>query len=249
LLRDGIRPDLLLVEALPFCLGDEGTAYQAAQVPANRIDWWDVRLLERYWGAAGPNLRCDVALANVNPLYDRRSALLSLFAPSLLPALPPGAVADTPGPCLLPDDAPDERRARERERATLYAVSNLPRVRAGGLGGEALRELLASCRADGVPAAVVVMPEGPALRACYPAGAWPTIQGWLEQMCREEGAGLVVAEDWFAEDNFLDSHHLLRRGAEKFTDRLGREYLAPWLRGAAGGERSPPDCRCRQSEK
>ncbi len=96
--------------------------------------------------------------------------------------------------------------------------------------GRVLHELLASCRQARVPAALVLMPEGPTFRSWYPAGTLPKVRGWLKQLCRENGAGFVDAEEWIGEDDFLDSHHLLRRGAEKFTERLGREALPPLLR-------------------
>ena len=106
----------------------------------------------------------------------------------------------------------------------------LREINPDGSAGRALRELLASCREARVPVALVLMPEGPTFRSWYPAGTLPTFRRWLEQVCPEYGAGFVDAEEWIGEDDFLDSHHLLRRGAERFTERLGREAILPLLR-------------------
>ena len=51
--RDGVRPDLLLVEVLPGRVSEADTVYEVSggRMPADRLRWTDLPLLERY--AAG----------------------------------------------------------------------------------------------------------------------------------------------------------------------------------------------------
>src|SRR5262249_30242998 len=62
------------------------------------------------------------------------------------------------------DHALEVAKSQYRER--------LSRLRAGGLSGEALRGLLALCRDERIPAALVLMPEGPIFRSWYSGVAW-----------------------------------------------------------------------------
>ncbi len=101
----------------------------------------------------------------------------------------------------------------------------------GGPACDALRELLDDSRRDGVKTALVVAPEGPEFRGWYPPKTWRTIRVWLERLSREYDAPLVNAREWIDEDDFMDSHHLLKAGAARFTERLGRECIVPMLRG------------------
>ena len=39
----------------------------------------------------------------------------------------------------------------------------------------------------------------------------------------------VDAREWLPDSSFSDGHHMLRPGAELFSDRLNREVIAPWV--------------------
>jgi hypothetical protein len=77
-----------------------------------------------------------------------------------------------------------------------------------------LCELLADCRAAGVRAALLWMPEGPTFRTWYPPGVGPTVHDWLTAVAAAHGAALI----------------------ERFSERLAREGALPLLRGAAAGD-------------
>jgi hypothetical protein len=231
--REGVRPDLLLIEVMPGYFNDGFPPYEMREerLPTNRIGWLDLPLLERYRAGTRPTLGRDVVLTDANIFYNRRRGIIHGIAPFLQPGT--GAIDDSlTGPGFLPPDpAPELRQMTlnhaHREWDYLKTFSFTGRDRATG----ALRELLASCRESGVPTGLVLMPEGPAFRSWYaPPDSWPKFQDRMEQIGREEGAQLIVAREWIDEDDFLDSHHLLPRGAEKFSERLGREYIAPLLR-------------------
>ena len=59
--------------------------------------------------------------------------------------------------------------------------------------------------------------------ACPECGADHN-SGWREDAESYDSIGLP-------DDAFNDGHHMLARGAEAFTDRLGREVVAPILGG------------------
>jgi hypothetical protein len=244
--QDAIRPDLVLVEVLPGYLSSSFPVDETSEaaMPADRLRWHDLALLERYGaGRARPRLRRDLMEAAADTLYSRRLGIVNAIAPELL------SFTNTKNPLIerrSPDPFPAILSRQQLDKALAYACrEQLDKARdsarrdytpfladfhLGGRGCEALRELLASCRQAHVPAALVLMPEGPQFRSWYPPETWRQIQNWVELVCREEGAPLINAREWIEEDDFVDSHHLLPRGADKFTCRLGREYILPLLR-------------------
>ena len=78
--------------------------------------------------------------------------------------------------------------------------------------------------------ALVLMPEGPAFRTFYPADAWRQIRGFVDTLKGEYGIPIVNARDWMAEEDFLDSHHLLPSAATVFSERLGQAGILPLVR-------------------
>jgi hypothetical protein len=238
--RDGARPDLLLVEVLPPLLTASvpPAELNEERLPADRLRWSDLALVERY--ASRPDLRRDWRLGGAAPFYGRRLALVSRLAPGLLPqgSRMDGAWRVDPSggvPTTYEYPTPEQRQralARAREEYRYY----LSDFRLGGPACDGLCELLASCRQDGVPAALVLMPEGPVFRSWYPPGAGRAVRDWLEAVGERLDVPLIDAREWMEEDDFVDSHHLLPEAAGRFTRRLGSEGVLPLLRRAEGGD-------------
>jgi hypothetical protein len=231
--RDGIRPDLLVVELVPTFLSVEkaGTDLNPIQYPEPTLCLADLDVVELYAGDRRPNVRRDWWLELPSDLYERRLDLMSRVAPGLVPLerrVHPGLVAeDYPE---NPNDAPSpERRRRALEHAAGHA-SMLSRFRLGGVNCQAVRDLLADCRREGIPTALLLMPEGPTYRSWYAPGATEQVRRWLDELQTEFGVAVIDAQEWMEEDDFLDSHHLTRAGARRFTQRLGEERLLPLLR-------------------
>ncbi len=170
--RDGVRPDLVLVEAWPRALDEANLPAELSEdrIPASRLRWFDLPLLRRY-RIVRPHLARDVALAEINALYSRRSWMIQTVAPDLLPGAPAAfsSLVErlTPPPLA---GMTSERMAAIRQDTRQNLAPCMATIAVGGRGYEALRELLRSCRETGVPAALLVMPEGPALRGWYCAG-------------------------------------------------------------------------------
>jgi hypothetical protein len=231
--RDGVRPDLLLVEACAGAVTDGGAAYETSsvQMAADRLSLRDLPLLDPSWVAARPDLGPDAALGRWNTLYRHRLQIVRTLAPGLLPAPNPADARQLPaGPFLIPPEhVPASQRRKALEVARGEYSGALRSCNPDGPSGRALRELVASAARAGIPVALVLMPEGPVFRSWYPPGTRTKFEDWLERTAREFGATLIDARAWMAEDDFVDSHHLMAPGARRFTERLGREYVLPLL--------------------
>ena len=115
----------------------------------------------------------------------------------------------------------------------------MSRLTANGRGMQALSELLSLAQEERIATALVLMPEGPVLRSCYPPQTWQRVHASLEGLGRQFGYPLINAREWVAEEDFSDSHHLLPSGATLFTERLGRELVLPALLAPSSAVKVP----------
>jgi hypothetical protein len=101
----------------------------------------------------------------------------------------------------------------------------------------ALHALLRLCRLDGVPVALVLMPEGSTFRELYPMDVRQGLDAVVAAAAAEHDVPVVDARCWVADDGFWDGHHLVADGAAAYSDRLWREAIRPltWSVCAAGG--------------
>jgi hypothetical protein len=86
---------------------------------------------------------------------------------------------------------------------------------------------------------LVLTPEGKEFQGWYAPEARAEVDRYSAAVASEYGLPLIDARDWLSEEDFSDQHHTLRRGAERFTERLGREVLRPLVAGtlAVPGEK------------
>jgi hypothetical protein len=232
LLADGVRPDVLLVEVLPPLLAGQVPCFEVERIQASvcRLRGQEFSLLERYGGRSRRELRRDWATTWLLPCYYHRLALVSQVFPSLL------FYADRlDGFRGINDsgDLPPVYGAEQSRRALAAAEREysgyLTDFRLGGPAPHALEEILQTCRRHGIRAALVLMPEGPAFRSWYHGRSWPQVREFLDGLSRRTATPLFSAREWLSEGDFVDSHHMLPRGRDCFTERLGREVLAPLL--------------------
>jgi hypothetical protein len=241
LFKDGVHPDLVLVEVLPVLLGCARPEEMSEQrLPTDRLRRSDLALVERYGGDRAGRVRREWQQGLLNPCYSHRVGVLRNLAPGLVPGDPRGPsmllAEDSLGQVHIPDDLSDEFRARAMKQMRLDYAAALAGFRLERTPCDCLRAVLGECRRHGAPAALVLMPEGPAYQSLYPPPVWREITDWLAALSQETGAPVFSARDWFGEDAFIDSHHLLGSSGDAFTDRLAREYVAPAL-GAAAARR------------
>jgi hypothetical protein len=236
LLANGVRPDLLVVELLPPLFAGNGydELNETAVPAANRL-WSDLDILERYRGDH-PHLthvRREYWRQVLVPWYSHRLGLVSQNAPFLMPfeqrlanspmmKFPQGCI---PGEVDIPAH-PEKNRARAFEATQAEYFDLLHRFMLGQKQVRALRELLACCRQEAIPVALVAMPEGPRFRDWYPSPVWHAIEDMVKILAREFGISFVNARNWLDDENaFLDSHHLMAAGAAQTTGRLAHEII------------------------
>jgi hypothetical protein len=94
-----------------------------------------------------------------------------------------------------------------------------------------MRDLAELCQREHIELVLLLTPEGPTFQSWCSAESRRRYDDYCAGFCREFRIPLVDARDWMKEEDFVDSHHLLLPGAEKFTRRLGRDVLEPMVAG------------------
>jgi hypothetical protein len=150
------------------------------------------------------------------------------------------ADTDTYGWHRHPADAAAEDERRRLDDLVRWQYRDvLGTFRLAASSVHALHALIDLCRRDGVPVALLLMPESAEFRALYPPAVRQGLDQFLAGLAREETVPLIDARTWIADDGFLDGHHLLPDGAAAFTDRFGRDAVEPLLNTLTGRPVSP----------
>ncbi|MDB5313870.1 MAG: hypothetical protein JWO38_8072 [Gemmataceae bacterium] len=250
LIADGHRPALLLVEVLPPTLADVpvGPALPAGPLEARFLFGDRLRHAEAEavigYGFPAAEVRKKWRGSVFTPWYTSRFPLLGRLAPS---ALPWHLRFDWSRSCdelgwsspITDSVTPEEYEAALGRAAAEYKAVLADMHPTGG-GAKALADLLALCREQGIPAQLVLMPESAGFRALYPPATTARLYQFLSGLCSEHGCGLIDARTWLPDSAFTDGHHMLRPGAEAFSDRLLREVILPFFRPRGPG---PPPGR------
>jgi len=230
LLAEGIRPDWLLLEIPPFMMAapDGG----AKSLPAERVSWFDLHLMSglvsRPW-----LLYQDWPAGRLFPAYADRKGLLCRYGPNFCAI----EAFDTHGFFRLCPDRfgwlpwGDADPTPERRRRWLAKLEPSYSLQFSAGSDQILRRLLALCREKAIPVVLCLMPEGDEFRRRYDPASLAALDAYFARLIRECGIGFVDARRWIAEEDFIDSHHLLRRGARWYTERLGREVIRPLVAG------------------
>ena len=230
LLADGVKPDYLLVEFFPGALVVDGPADEVLRAWGPRLGLADLGRVAP--DAADPGgLYRRWAADRVAPWYALRLPLMSHWRPRWLPwdrrvdfqwdGMDPRGFTPYPHP-----DVPPEKRADGLRQARDQYARYLGDFRLGAASDRALRDLLALARDEGIPVALYLMPESPAFRAWYAPATRAAIADYLPTL----GVPVFDAADGFGEDDFADSHHLLRPAAARFSRRLADDHLRGWVK-------------------
>ncbi len=242
LLADGIRPDWVLLEAWPAALGREGGC-DADRVEPHRLRWGEQQVLGRSPFTARALAWWQGQLV---PWYAYRFLVMDRLAPSLLPAEKKALVEatwrglDRCGWLCVPAYRSAGRAAEWQWRVGLTWKEYAPcckEFHPSDANADPLRQALALCRREHVRAALVLMPDGFA-GATAPA-ARSAVDDFLKELGRQEGVPVLCARDWLPATDFFEGVHPVHAGAAAFTERFGREALAPLL------DRGPVPCQLR----
>lgn len=242
LLAEDIRPDFVLVEVLPpFLAGQLEAPMEARWLQTHRVRGAEFDLLAR-WGFALKQERPAAWQYWLAGSYLHRSALLSQAVPNWVPydqVCDTRRVTDAYGwVSQRQDEVTPEQYQKGLSNAQRQYERVLARFDLGGPACGALADLLDLGRREGIATAILLMPEGTDFRAMYPAEALRQVDAFLLELRRTFDVPVIDARLWLADTYFADGHHLLRGGAEHFTERLALEL--PRLpnfprREAAGG--------------
>jgi hypothetical protein len=251
LLAHGVRPTWVVIEVLPPLLHQFGTVREEFMHDISHMSLDDLSVLKEF--LVSPKQTRQALLPHlVCPWYSRRFSIVTRYAPNWIPTAwrHDGwwTQEDNHGWIPLPQNSvtPEDRFHRlvaahndYRPALTDYEVSPV--------ADRALRQLLSLCRLHGIRAALLLMPESSEFRAFYDQRACTCLAGYLDRLSHDYEVPLVDARQWLPDDAFLDGHHLFRRTAATFTERLGRELLQPLVEGRTTPS-EPPAQRMARAE-
>lgn len=235
LLDAGLRPDLLLVEVLPPTLAelDDGPL-EARFLFADRLRRGEVEPVIGY-GFPAEKSRRDWRRSVTVPWYQLRFPIMGRVHPSALPWHLRYDWSRTEDPAGWSTPVVTDLTPAKQEEGLTRAAGEYRAILADmhptGGGARALADLLALCRERQVSVMLVLMPESDGFRALYPPATTARLYAFLAALQTEYGAPLVDARGWLPAAAFTDGHHMLRPGAEAFSDRLVREAVLPFFRG------------------
>ncbi len=230
LLRHGVRPDRVLLEVWPPNMHVVVGATEEVRFGVNRAGLGDACLLSRY--ASDP---ADFALRWAQdwllPWYSNRELLLGRLAGEA------DNWSEVEGDgwrgqywrCPAAGVRSFSARARRKYRAMLPKLTMDPNA------DRALRDAIARCRGEGVPVALVFMPESREFQSFYPAPVRAAVDEYLRALGREFGVAVLDCRDLGPDDGFPDGFHLSPQGADAFSARFAREVLPGVLARSPGG--------------
>jgi hypothetical protein len=193
----------------------------------------ELPLLRRYVGSVKAG--AVYARCRLNPLYSHRLGLLREYAP-----------------CWATDAGGEDRIRFDRlggDRSWLLSdidaatksryvavikkdyIDDLQRFHIEPIPDRALRDCLDLARREGIECALLVTPESDEYRSWYSPDALACFARYCAAISQEYGVPVCDGSAWIPDEQFSDGTHLLRAGAEQFSQRLGREVLAPLVEG------------------
>ena len=231
LLREDVKPDLVIVEALPKFFDITQPNAEAFLPGYVTMCPGDEAWMKQH------NIPIDLSKEDPNgwAIFTYRNEVLRNIAPQLLPRAEqtqPHQLEhsmDAWGSGLVQGHFDADRRSAGLQQARKEYLSAYQHAQWGGAGEKVLRCLLTECRQRQIATMVVLPPEGSTMRSWYRPGAIPELEAHLNQVVTDCDSTLVVASEWMEEADFIDSHHLLGASAQKFSARLGRDAVGPWL--------------------
>jgi hypothetical protein len=229
LLREGIRPQWLVIEMAPLIMTGESTGTLTTDSGAG-----DLPTLFRY---LEPRQVMFVYLrSRLNPWYKHRQTLLETFAPALACPREEQDIMRLNAQggdnyWISPRGLYPEDIRRRTDRALADVRGRLQDYHIAPEGDRALRELLALCRRERIAAVCVMTPESSEFRDVYSAETQRRVAEYVADIERTCGVPVVDARSWVPDECFTDGHHVVHSGGLIFTYHLALEVLQPWALG------------------
>jgi hypothetical protein len=122
--------------------------------------------------------------------------------------------------CRWPEPLTDQDCAARLRLCRRQYAATLAQMRPADAPRRALHDLLACCRREGIPVALLVMPESSTFRSWYCPEGWAESERLLAELREAHGVEVLDANRWIDDGEFTDGHHLRAEGATHFTTRL-----------------------------
>jgi Protein of unknown function (DUF1574) len=233
LLADGVRPDLVLIEMLPLQLATGVVLpLEETALDPQRLTWAEMRGLFGYYRfPVLPGLRWLKANSLTSP--DRQREIheaLHIGAPAR-----EGITWSTDDYGFWP--SPEPRTAAQRIAGIQAMLERYrPRMATARMAhgpARALRDLVALCRREQLPFAIILMPECAELRKMHTPAFRADLESLLAELQGDGAFPLFDARAWVADDGFIDAHHVHLEGARVFSSRFAEEALPALKRHVA----------------
>jgi hypothetical protein len=243
ILDAGVKPRAVVVEIMPAMLMVDGPAEDQLGTQAARLAATDLRHMAPYC-ADVEALRFAWLAARAVPWYTQRQVLVSHWFPKWLP-WQHGRIdfqwdsVDADGFQPL-GEVSAEYRKLAIEHAKKEYVGAFTGFEQGAASVRAMRDLVATCRAEGIPVAFLIPPMSPWFRGSFAPGVYSAGEAHLLGLARRLDVPVFPAPHDMTEDEFRDGHHLLKPGAERYSRWLAENHLKPWLAKVLHDERSLP---------
>lgn len=229
----GVKPDAVVVEIFPALLhvrDASETLYADRGASLTGAELWRLSADTHH-----PRTALAWGRSRVNPWTHFRRELQQQTAPDWLPGesvrwynlrwVPDRFGFQPYGADRIPDDV--RRRVTAVQTETYRPVCR--RLSVSPVAEKAHRELVAACRADGVPVAFFLSPEAPHFHIWYTRASRAALDEFVRTLTDELGAPVFDPSDGWDEMDFADGHHMLPAGAAKFSRRFADEHLRPWF--------------------
>jgi hypothetical protein len=233
LLTGGIKPALVLIEVLPPVFNDCGNRpLEEVWLQSGRMRLSEIKQLGHYSSDPVRLLR-RWGRARLLPWSSLNRTVQGLLDPNFvgIPVGPGLSHVEPDGwePHFL-NGITAEQRLRYLEIAKEQYHDSMGEFHLARQPVAALHAVLQVCRHNGIPAVLVMMPEGTHFKAFYPARLRERLTAYVVDLSRREQTPLIDASDWLSDEDLWDAHHPLPSGARLFTQRLGH-VLQPLLSG------------------
>ena len=211
-LRDGIRPSIAVLEAYPTSFVKENSRFTTGHFATVEMP-----LMRRY-----SDRPIEYELHFLRHRLVRISDLTHVSDP----------FSDSPlllsrgGRAQLENEMSPEERARHLALCRKMNADYLSRLTVRPAADRAFRDTIREAQEHGIRVVLLRSPEGPTFRSWYNPEGLAQFDRYIAGVAAEYGVPVVDARLWLDEDDFFDSHHVLKRGADKFTARFGRELPA-----------------------
>ncbi len=236
LLEDRHRPDLLILEVLPPTLTDLPAGPTTPAGPLEGRFFFGDRMRHHeldcviHYGFPEEDVNRKWRQSMLVPCYALRFPIMGRIMPS---AQPWHLRFDWSRSCdefgwgapffstVTPEEYEQGLQRAKGEYRDILAM-----LEPNGGGARALVDVVALCRERNIALRLVLMPESSGFRAMYSPAVLAKLHGFLNGL----GCEVIDAREWLPDSGFSDGHHMLKPGAEAFTDRLSREVALPFVR-------------------